>query len=109
MSFPGRLASLATNHFIAVLDAFALVGIGLAQTANLSGGLIDLLLVDPGHDDVAGLAVDVDVDALRDREADGMRVSQLEHHFLPLDLGAISHADDVELLLESLRDAEDVV
>src|SRR5712692_753932 len=108
-SFTGRLAGLATNDFVAVLDALALVRIGLAERADLRCRLPHLLLVDPGHRDVAGLAIDRDIDALRNREAHRVRISELEHHFLRLHFSAKSNADDVELFLEALRDAEDVV
>src|SRR5437764_13123706 len=64
-----RFSCLATNHFIAVLDALALIGIRLAQRADLRRGLPDLLLVDAADHDVSGLAVHGDVDALRDGEA----------------------------------------
>src|SRR6185436_1389318 len=103
------LAGLATNHFVAVLDALALVGIGLAETADLGRGLSDLLLVDAGDRDVAGLRVDRDLDSFRNREADGMRVPELEHDLAALDLGAVADADDVELALEALAHALDVV
>src|SRR5256885_1772277 len=105
----GCFTSLPSDDLVGVLDAFALVRIGLAQRADLRCCLSDLLLVDAGHGDVSGLAVDGDVDALRDREADRMGVSQLEHHFLPFHLGAIADADDVELAFEALSDTEDVV
>src|SRR5581483_1573519 len=108
-SLPCRLTGLTTNHFIGVLDALALVRVRLAQRADLRRGLADLLLVDAADHDVSGLAVDGDVDSLRDREAHRMRVPELEHHFLPFDLGAVADADDVQLFLEPLSDAEDVV
>src|SRR5260221_13351092 len=43
--------------------------------------------------------------SLRNRELDGMRIPQREVHLLALELGAISHTDDVEILLETLRHA----
>ena len=42
-------------------------------------------------------------------EAHRMRVAELEDDFLPLDLGAVADADDVELALEAFGDAADVV
>src|SRR6202035_2182856 len=49
----------------------------------------------------AGLLLDCDLNALGNRKLDGMGVPQREHHIFPLDLGAIAHADDVQILLES--------
>src|SRR6185436_7930259 len=103
------LAGLATNHFVAVLDALALVGIGLAETADLGRGLSDLLLVDAGDGDVSALRVHGHVDSFRNRETDGMRVSELEHDLAALDLGAVADADDVELAFEAFAHAFDVV
>src|SRR3954463_7361091 len=96
------LTRLAANDFVGVLDAFALVRIGLAERTDLGGGLSDFLLVDAGDGDVVGFRLDGDVDPFRDGEAHRMRVSQREHHFLPLDLGTIADADDVELALEAV-------
>ena len=42
-------------------------------------------------------------------EAHRMRVAELEDDFLPLDLGAVADADDVELALEAFAHAADVV
>ena len=42
-------------------------------------------------------------------EAHRMRVAELEDDFLPLDLGAVADADDVELALEAVGHAADVV
>src|SRR5205807_2573742 len=103
------LACLAANHFVAVLDAFALVGIGLAERADLGRGLPHLLLVDTGDGDVARLGVDDDVDAFRNGETHRVRVAELEDDFPPLHLGAVADADDVELALERFADALDVV
>src|SRR5882724_3942608 len=103
------LACLAANHFVAVLDALALVGIGLAERADLGRGLPHFLLVDSGDGDVTGLGVDDDVDAFRNDEPHRMRVAELEDHVLPLHLGAVTDADDVELALEAFADALDVV
>src|SRR5581483_7022166 len=107
-SLPSRLTGFATNHFVRILDAFAFVRVRLAQRADLRRRLADLLFVDSGDDDVPRLAVDLDVDAFRNREAHRMRVSKLEDHFLPFDLRAVADADDVELLLEALGHALNV-
>src|SRR3954470_16223304 len=103
------LTRLAADHFVGVLDAFALVRIGLAQRADFGGGLSDLLLVDAGDGDVIGLRLDGDVDAFRNRETNRMRVAEGKDHFLPLDFGTVADADDVELALEAVGDAANVV
>src|SRR5687767_7616611 len=103
------LAGLAANDLVAVLDALALVGIGLAQRADLGSGLADLLAIDAGDGDVAGLGFDGDVDPFRNRELHRMRVAELEHHLAALDLGAVTDADDVELALEAFAHTLDVV
>src|SRR5690349_16179193 len=73
------LAGLPANHFVGVLDAFALVRIGLAEGTDLRRGLPDELLVVAGDGDVTGLGVDGDFDPLRDRELHRVGVSELEH------------------------------
>src|SRR4051794_26720566 len=95
------LTSLAANHFVAVLDAFAFVRIRLTQRADLRRRLADALLIGAGDGDVAGLRVDGDVDPFRNRKSHRMRIPELEHHLFPLHLGAVSDADDVELTLEA--------
>src|SRR3954470_3358099 len=96
------LTRLAADHFVGVLDAFALVRIGLAQRADFGGGLSDFLLVDAGDGDGAGLRFDGDVDAFLNREAHRMRVAEGEDNFLPLHFGAVADADDIELALETV-------
>src|SRR5216684_5871090 len=103
------LTRLAANHFIGVLDAFALVRVGLAERADLGSGLTDFLLVDAGDRDVAALRLDDDLDPCRDRETHRMRVTELEDDFLPFDLGAVADTNDVELALEPVGHAANVV
>ena len=55
------------------------------------------------------LLLDGDLNPLGNRELDWMRVAERENHVLALDLGAISDADDIEILLESRGDAGDSV
>jgi hypothetical protein len=104
-----RLTRLAANDLIRILDAFALVRIGLAKSADLRRGLTDFLFVDASNGDVAALRLDGDLDSLRNGEAHGMRVAELEDDFLPFDFGTVTDADDVELALESVGDPSDVV
>src|SRR6185295_16481300 len=42
-------------------------------------------------------------------ELDGVRIAELKHDFLPLHFRAVADADDVELALEALAHALDVV
>src|SRR6185503_8560652 len=44
------LADLAVNHFLEILDALALVGLGRADVADLRRGLAELLAIDPAQD-----------------------------------------------------------
>ena len=49
------LAFLAEDLLVGVFHALALVGLGLAELADLGGDLADLLLVDAGDDDLGRL------------------------------------------------------
>jgi hypothetical protein len=79
-----------------VADALALVGLGLAQLADVGRGLADELLVD-ALDAEPGGAVDGEGDALRGVERDRVGVAELE-----LQLGralrqhAVADPDDLE-------------
>src|SRR5262249_21328850 len=98
------LAFLAEDLLARVLHAFALVGLGLAEGANLGGDLTDLLPVDAADHDLGRLR-------RRDRDAVGNRISdvvgeaELELQVLALHRGAISDAGDLEPALEALGDA----
>src|SRR6185503_9326771 len=103
------LARLLLQHLAHVADALLLVRVRLAQAADLRRHLAHLLPVDAGDGDPVGLGVHRDLDAGRDRVHDGMRVPEREHDLLPLDVGAVADAHDVELLGEALGDAADRV
>src|SRR5262245_34149304 len=98
------LADLLLQLFARVADALLLVRVGFPQAADVGGHLSNQLPVDAGHRDVR-LLVDRDIDPVRDVEHDRMRVAERKLHLLPFELGAISDADDVELLLEAFGHA----
>src|SRR5882724_2979124 len=100
-----RLAGLLLQHFAGVAHALLLVRIGLAEAADVRGDLTDQLAIHAGDGDVR-LLVDRDVDPVRDIEDDRVRVPEREDDLLALHLGAIADADDVELALEAVGDAE---
>src|SRR6266576_5764724 len=89
------LAFLAEDVFARVLDALALVGFGLSESADFGGDVADLLLVDAGDDDLGRLG-HRDGDALRDRVNDIVAVAELDLKVLALHGGAIADAGDLE-------------
>src|SRR3978361_372654 len=103
------LSDLATNPLTRVPHALALVGLGLAKLADVGGDLADELLVD-ALDAEAGGAVDGEGDAVGGVERGRVAVAELERQ-LGGALGeqAVADADDLELLLVALGDADDHV
>src|SRR5512139_3646217 len=103
------LSDLAADLLARVANALALVRLGLAQLADVRGGLADQLLVD-ALDAEPGGPVDREGDPLGRVERDRVRVPELE-----LQLGralrqhAVADADDLELLLVALGHADDHV
>src|SRR6201999_2928461 len=71
------LSDLAANVFAGVAHALALVGLRLAQLANVGGDLAHQLLVD-ALDTEPGGALDGERDAVGSVERDRVRVAQLE-------------------------------
>src|SRR6188768_2829524 len=65
------LAGLAADSFVDVPNALALVGLGLAQRADVGGHLADQLLVDAVHLDTGGLRHH-ELDALGGVDHDGV-------------------------------------
>src|ERR1700733_2388463 len=94
------------NLFIGVLHAFALVGLRRPEAANLRRGLAYALAVDALDDDL-GLARRFDRDAVRNRVVDQVRIAQRQRQALRLHRGAVTDADQLELLLVALGDAGD--
>src|SRR5215831_11711157 len=102
------LAFLAEDVLAGVLHALALVGLGLAEAANLGRHLADLLAVDAGDHDLGRLRRR-DRDAGRDREDHVVAVAERDLQVLALHGGTIADAGDLELPLEALGHAGDEV
>src|SRR5215831_1456606 len=94
------LAFFAEDVFARVLDALALIGFGLAESADFGGDVADFLLVDAGDDDLGRLGYR-DRDALRDRINDVVAIAELDLQVLALQGGAIADAADLESALET--------
>src|SRR5262245_37595451 len=102
------LPDLATHVLAFVPDALALVGLRWARPPNPRGDLADELLVDPTNHDL-GRCRNLELDPVRRRHRDRVRVADRELERLSLQAGAIAHALDLEALLEALGDALDHV
>src|SRR4051794_10454717 len=103
-----RLSGLAANDLALVADTLALVGLRLADLADVGGGLADLLLVDAGHDEAGG-RLDGEGDALRGRHVDRVAEPEGELEVGSTGLHAVTGADDLEGLAVALGDAGDHV
>src|SRR5215471_15681745 len=99
------LAGLALHALAQVAHALALVGLGLADLANVGGDLANRLLVDAAHGD-PGRRRYLELDALRRLDAHRMTETQCELDRVALCRGAVADADDLELLREALRHAD---
>src|SRR5260221_503103 len=100
------LPGLAEDRLAGVAHALALVGLGLADLADVGGHLADLLLVDARHDD-ARRHRHLERDALRRVDVD--RVAEAERQLelvRALRGGAVPDAHDLELLGEAGGDAD---
>src|SRR5580704_5944718 len=102
------LTELLADDFAFVANAFALVRLGRAQSANFGCDLADALLIDAVNVHFVG-AFDRDRDALRRIEHDGMRVAERQVQLLARLSGTITDALNLEALAESLADAFDHV
>src|SRR5258707_11393162 len=98
------LASLLLQALASDANAFLLVGVGRTQRANVRGHLADLPLVRAADHEVR-LLVDRDLNALGNLELDGMRLAERESNRFAFQLRAVSDTNDVQVLLEALRDA----
>src|SRR4029077_4421504 len=93
----GGLAGFALDALAGVADALALVGLGLAELANVGGHLSDELLVEAAHGD-AGRLRHLERDAGRRLDVDRMREADRDLDLLgALRLGAVADADDLEV------------
>src|SRR5882762_932268 len=104
-----RLALLAADGFLGVLDALALVRLGRPHLADLRGGEPHQVLVGALHRDPVRLRVVLGADPFRQREAHRVREADDELDLLALQLGLVTYARDVQRALEPLRDALDHV
>src|SRR6266481_2306570 len=98
------LAFLADDEFLLVLDALALVGLRLAEGADLGRNLADPLLVGTRNGD-RGRLLALDRDVRRDRILDVVAVAQLQHQLLALDRRAVADAVDLQVPAEALGHA----
>src|SRR5690349_19106325 len=102
------LAFFAEDVLTAILDALALVRLGLAPAADLGRDLADLLAIDAA--DLDGVLVgSLDVDAFGNREVHVVAVTELKAQVLALGLGAVADAGDLEHLGEAFGHARDEV
>src|SRR5215203_342877 len=83
------LAGLASDVLVAVAHALALVGLGLAQLADVGGHLADELLVDALDRDVRRRG-DLELDAVGGLDVDGVAVPERELEVLALRRGAVA-------------------
>src|SRR3569833_2887431 len=89
------LAFFAEDELTAVLDAFALVRLGLAPAADLGGNLPDLLLVDAADLDRVRVG-SLDIDAFGNGVVDVVAIAELQTQVLALGRGAIANAGDFQ-------------
>ena len=103
------LSDLAADLLAGVPDALALVGLGLAELADVRCHLADGLLVD-ALDREPGRALDGERDAVGGVEDDRVAVAERELELRrALGHDAVADADDLEPLLVALGDADDHV
>src|SRR5215210_724390 len=100
-SLASGLANLAAQDLVRVLDALALVRVGPAEAPDRGRDLAHLLAVGARHGHAVRLGLDLDLDPLGDVIDHRVRVAKGELHLGTLDLGAVTHADDIELLREA--------
>src|SRR5262245_31716178 len=104
-----RLAGLAEDALVGVADALALVGLGLADLADVGRHLADELLVGALDGDAGGRRY-LERDALGGVDRDRVREAELQLELRrPLGDGAVADADDLEIPGEALRHAGDHV
>src|SRR5690606_25374166 len=99
---------LAEDVLAAVLDALALVRLGLAPAADFGGKLANGLLVDPADLD-RGLVRRLHLEPFGNVELHVVAVAELQLELLALCVRAVADTGDLEDLGEALRDALDQV
>src|SRR5215212_4158405 len=97
------LAGLATDLLARVTDALALVGLGLACRADGRGDLPDELLVD-ARDREVGRVLQLEADAGRRVDLDGMAVPEVQLQLATDERRTIPDAVDLEALAVARRD-----
>src|SRR3990172_9337301 len=102
------LTGLLAHVFVLVADPLALVGLGLADLADVGGDLADLLLVVAAHHDRGGRG-GFELDPIGRGHVDRVRVPHLDLEILTLHRGPVAHAHDRQALLVALRHALDHV
>src|SRR5450759_2385577 len=102
------LAGLSADHLAGVADTLALVGLRLPRGADAGGNLADELLVD-ADDGQLDRGLDLEADAVRRNDLDGMAVPEVELQLVADLLGAVADARDLEALPVAGRDAHDHV
>ena len=103
----GRLAGFTNDAFAHVLDALALVRLGLLERTNIGGHLANHLLVDPDHRNLRLLRY-IELHAIGRFELDRMAKAKLKLQLvLALGLSTLTNANDFELLAVALVDAND--
>src|SRR3984893_985098 len=98
------LASLLLQALAGDANALLLIRVGRTQRANVRGHLANLPFVRAADNDMR-LLVDRDLNALGNFELDGMRLAEREGNGFAFELRAVADPDDVQVLLEALRDA----
>src|SRR3989344_8467660 len=99
------LSFFATDYFIRVPHAFALVRLRTTEITNFSSHLTDQLLVDTLDQDI-GLAGGLGGDALRQLIIHRMRETESQGQHLTFGLRLVTDADQLELALEALTDTD---
>src|SRR5690606_25719642 len=104
----GLLGFLHDDLLAGVADALALVGLRLAERADLGRHLAHLLLVGTADHDL-GLRRGSQGDAFRRGEHHRVGEAQVQAQVLALHGGAVTDADQLELAAETLGNANDHV
>ncbi len=87
---------------------FCLYGSGGRRRTKIRGNLADLRFIGAADDDVR-LLIDRNLNPLGDRKLDRVGLAEREGDDFALHFGAVTDADDVELFLETLGNAENGV
>ena len=94
------LSGLLLQTLAGDANAFLLIRIGGSQPAEVGDHLADQGAVGAGNSHV-GLLIYRDLNSLRYRELDRVRIAQAEDDCFAFQLGAITDTDDVHFLLET--------